>query len=143
MNTIHYTAAGGVLLDPPKERVLLLIRPSRDEVRLPKGHVGAGESLQVTALREVTEETGFDDLDILSDLGKQIVVFLLEGNIIRRTEHYFLMHALSLHETPRPQKDDDQFFTIWVSWEEAREHLTFESEQEWLRRAYNAMEPIK
>jgi ADP-ribose pyrophosphatase YjhB (NUDIX family) len=40
---------------------MLLIRPSRDEVRLPKGHVEAGETLRAAALREVAEETGYDD----------------------------------------------------------------------------------
>ena len=131
-----------MLLDPHRERVLLLIRPSRDEVRLPKGHIESGESLEETAIREVAEETGFDDLEILTDLGTQRVVFPLEGNIVERTEHYYLMRARTLHQQTRPQADRAQFFTLWVSWEDAREHLTFEAEKEWLQRAYQGTEHI-
>lgn len=140
MNVRGYTAAGGVVLDPSREQVLLLIRPSRDEIRLPKGHVESDESVRETALREVSEESGFDDLEILSDLGEQLVVFPLEGDIVERTEHYYLMRARTLHRRPRPQPDASQFITLWVSWQEAREHLTFEPEREWLCRAHRALE---
>jgi 8-oxo-dGTP pyrophosphatase MutT (NUDIX family) len=140
MSVKDYTAAGGVLLDPPREKVLLLIRPSRDEIRLPKGHVESDESERETALREVSEESGFDDLEILSDLGEQLVVFSLEDDVVRRTEHYYLMRARTQHRRMRPEPDASQFITRWVSWQEAREHLTFEAEREWLRRAHQALE---
>lgn len=143
MSVRHYAAAGGVLVDPPKDRVLLLIRPSRDEVRLPKGHSESDESVRETALREVSEEAGFDDLEILSDLGEQLVVFALEGDVVKRTERYYLMRARTLHRRPRPEPDAAQFITIWVSWQEAREHLTFEAEREWLNRAHRALETLR
>ena len=143
MSIRYYTAAGGVVLDPTKEQVLLLIRPSRDEVRLPKGHTESDESVRATALREVSEESGYDDLEILSDLGEQLVVFPLKGEIVKRTEHYFLMRARSLHQSARPKPDASQFITLWASWQEADEHLTFEAEQEWLRRAQQALETIR
>ncbi|MFN2109367.1 MAG: NUDIX domain-containing protein [Anaerolineae bacterium] len=137
---ISYTASGGVLTNVAGTHVLLLIRPERDEVRLPKGHVEPEETLTDAALREVAEETGYDDLEIIADLGEQLVAFPLEGKVVRRTEHYFLMHARTLHQTDRPQPDVQQFFTIWVPWDEAPTHLTFEAEQVWLRRAQQAME---
>ena len=50
--------------DRPGGRVLLIERTvdGRHEVRLPKGHIDAGESAHQAALREVCEETGIDDL---------------------------------------------------------------------------------
>lgn len=137
---ISYTASGGVLTNAEGTHVLLLIRPERDEVRLPKGHVEPGEAPGDAALREVAEETGYDDLEIIADLGEQLVAFPLGDKVVRRTEHYFLLRARTLHQTERPQLDDQQFFTIWVSWDEAPTHLTFEAEQVWLRRARQAME---
>jgi len=137
---ISYTASGGVLTNAAGTHVLLLIRPERDEVRLPKGHVEPEEALANAALREVAEETGYDDLEIIADLGEQLVAFPLDGKVVRRTEHYFLMRARTLHQTERPYPDDQQFFTIWVPWEEAPTHLTFEAEQVWLRRARRIME---
>jgi 8-oxo-dGTP pyrophosphatase MutT (NUDIX family) len=132
---ISYTASGGVLTNVAGTHVLLLIRPERDEVRLPKGHVDADETIAAAALREVAEETGYDDVEIIADLGEQLVAFPLEGKVVRRTEHFFLMRARTLHQADRPQSDAQQFFTIWVSWDEAPTHLTFEAEKVWVRRA--------
>jgi len=137
---INYTASGGVVTNAAGTHVLLLIRPARDEVRLPKGHVEPGETLANTALREVIEEAGYDDLEIVADLGEQLVAFPLDDKVIQRVEDYFLMRARTLHQTERPQPDDQQFFTIWVPWDEALTHLTFEAEQVWIRRARRIME---
>ena len=138
-NTITYTAAGGVVTDASGTRVLLLVRPSRDEVRLPKGHVEPDEDTADTALREVSEETGYDDIELVLDLGEQLIAFPFEGKIVLRTEHYYLMRARSEHQIARPPADDQQFFPIWVEWEEALQHLSFEAEQEWARRARKAL----
>ena len=141
--TVIYSAAGGVVADTDGARVLLLIRPSRDEVRLPKGHVEPDEAVEAAALREVAEEAGYDDVEIVAALGEQLVTFPLGNKVVRRTESYFLMRARSLKQTARPLTDDQQFFTIWVTWDEAVEHLTFEAEKEWVRRARRLLEQRK
>ena len=41
----RYAAAGGVVVDG--DRMLVLERPERNEVRLPKGHVEPGEDLSL------------------------------------------------------------------------------------------------
>ena len=53
-------AAGGVLWrgDPVEPEVALVHRPAYDDWSLPKGKAKPGEHVLVTALREVTEETG-------------------------------------------------------------------------------------
>ena len=50
METLFYVAAGGVIIHDGQ--MLLLDRPHRGEIRLPKGHVDPGESHDETALRE-------------------------------------------------------------------------------------------
>lgn len=132
----YYKAAGGVLVNPTGTHVLLLVRPSRDEVRLPKGHVETSETLENAAMREVTEESGYMDIAIVADLGEQLVAFQYEGKQIQRTEYYFLMRTYSDQQLPRPEEDENQFFPTWVRWDEADQHITFEAEREWLKRAY-------
>ncbi len=139
-NIYYYTAAGGVLVDHTGTQILLLIRPSRDEVRLPKGHVEIGETLESAALREVVEESGYSDVVILDDLGEQLVAYQFQGRQVQRTEYFFLMRARSKKQLPRPPADENQFFTTWVDWDEADKHITFESEREWLKRACVALE---
>ncbi|MGC9349370.1 MAG: NUDIX hydrolase [Anaerolineae bacterium] len=139
-NQVTYTAAGGVVIDAEGDEVLLLIRPERDEVRLPKGHVEDDETIAETALREVQEESGYTDIEILTNLGEQLVTFPLDGQIVLRTEYYFLMRALTHRRADRPEKDASQFISVWVPWEEAERHLTFEAEKEWARRAREVWE---
>ena len=99
---VTYTAAGGVLTDTDGSHVLMLIRPEIDEVRLPKGHVEPDETSEQAALREVAEESGYDDIEIIADLGKQLVAFPLGSKIVQRTEHYYLMRARSYRQIERP-----------------------------------------
>lgn len=139
---VTYTASGGVLTDIEGSQVLLLIRPSGDEVRLPKGHVDPDETPQNAALREVAEEAGYDDIEIVDDLGEQLVAFPLGDKVVRRTEYYYLMRARSLHQIERPALDTQQFFTVWVTWDEALAHITFEAEREWIRRARQTQEHL-
>lgn len=61
MSRQQILAAGGVLWrrDPSHPQVALVHRPQYDDWSLPKGKAKAGEHLLVTAVREMTEETGF------------------------------------------------------------------------------------
>jgi 8-oxo-dGTP pyrophosphatase MutT (NUDIX family) len=128
-----YLAAGGVVI--ADGRMLLLDRPSRGEVRLPKGHIENGEDAQEAALREVAEESGYCDLLVAANLGEQVVEFDYGGDHVVRQEHYFLMLLQSEAQIKRSKKDAAQFFPIWKPLAEAIELLTYAAEQEVARRA--------
>ena len=132
MRAIRYQAAGGVVVD--SGRVLVLRRPSRDEVRLPKGHIKKREAPQQAALREVTEESGYADLELLADLGHQVVEFDYQGAHIVRDEYYFLVRIHSMRQVERKEQEL-QFIPDWVGWDEALSELSYEPEREWVRRA--------
>ena len=114
--------------------MLLLDRPGRGEVRLPKGHVDPGETARDAALRETTEESGYGDLQIMADLGEHLVEFEHGGDWYRRTERYYLMALSSEQKAPRDAHDAEQFEPVWVPLAEAAERLTFEAEQRVARR---------
>lgn len=136
-----YAAAGGVVVDPTGELVLVLVRAKRllpngqPEIRLPKGHIEAGESPRDAALREVHEESGLSNLTVVSDLGKQQVSFSFEGRRYLRDECYFLMTVPASAKHAHPEA---QFKRLWLAWNDALTRLTFEAEQEWIRRAWIA-----
>ncbi len=145
MKVREYRAAGGVLMDEAG-RVLLIEREvwrdgeCRHEVRLPKGHVEAGESDAAAALREVCEETGYCGIAIAADLGEALSEFEWADSLVRRCEHYFLMRlADPTPGEPRfdsPTAEEARFRPRWVaSLEEAERLLTYESEREFVRRA--------
>lgn len=137
MRAVHYNAAGGVVIALQQEGgdyVLVLRRPGRDETRLPKGHVQVGESLPEAALREVIEESGYIDLEMVTDLGHQIVEFDHQGNHVIRDEYYFLLRLKSNRQIER-DLHEHQFIPLWLTWDEAQAQLTYPAEREWLRRA--------
>jgi 8-oxo-dGTP pyrophosphatase MutT (NUDIX family) len=135
MRALRYKAAGGVVID--RDRVLVLRRPGRDEIRLPKGHREVGESARKTAIREVIEESGYADIEILSDLGHQKVTFTYQDSHVIRDEHYFAMRLCSSRRIVR-EAQELQFIPVWMGWDEALSELTFEPEREWVRRARQA-----
>lgn len=133
---VRYTAAGGVVVHDG--RVLVLHRPGRGEVRLPKGHIEPGESAQEAALRETREESGYTNLVVQADLGTQLVEFERDGEHVVRTERYFLMEPVG--QAFQPVVGEPQFEPVWLPWDEALTALTFEPEREWVRRAKGATE---
>lgn len=133
MRTVTYHAAGGVVIDDG--RVLLLDRPARGEVRLPKGHIDPGESAEEAALRETTEESGYVDLEIVGDLGARTVEFDYQGKHVVRIEHYYLMRLRSDAMIQRDAKDEAQFRILWTHSEQAAAMLTYAAEQDVVRRA--------
>lgn len=133
---VDYIAAGGVIIDDGQ--MLLLDRPTRGEIRLPKGHVDPGETHDETALRETTEESGYADLEILVDLGERLVEFEMDARRFRRIEHYYLMKIHSDHQEPRSPKDAKQFRPFWLPMAEAVKQLTYLAEREVALRAIAA-----
>ncbi len=133
---IHYEAAGGVVVNDG--RVLVLRRPDRNEIRLPKGHIESGEKPEVAALREVREESGYEGACIVADLGVRVVEFDHQGRHWVRNEHYFLMTLRNPAQIPA-SGGEAQFQPAWLAWPEAVALLTYEFEREWVRRAQQAM----
>ena len=129
----RYSAAGGVVIHEGK--MLLLDRPTRGEVRLPKGHIEPEEKPEATALREVAEESGYADLNIVANLGDQVVEFEHEGRHYIRTEYYFLMQLRSEEQAPCSTQDAAQFQVQWTPLAEAVQMLTYASEQAVARKA--------
>ncbi|MCB0115589.1 MAG: NUDIX domain-containing protein, partial [Caldilineaceae bacterium] len=123
----RYRAAGGVVvqqglvdgLDAEQTYVLVLDRPTRGEVRLPKGHIEVGESDASAALRETAEEAGYADLRVLADLGHQQVAYDYKGYHYIREERYFLMQLASNTRQAQAEEDAAQFQVRWVTVDEA------------------------
>jgi 8-oxo-dGTP pyrophosphatase MutT (NUDIX family) len=88
--------------------------------------------MEQAALREVCEEAGLPDLEIVASLGHKTVEFDWDGQHIIREEFYFLMALPADAEYHRPEV---QFERLWLPWDDATRKLTFEAEREWVTRA--------
>lgn len=69
MDAPRTRSAGGIVLGDGGTIALVLGRNSRSWL-FPKGHLEAGESDEVAARREIAEETGLTNLELIDDLGE-------------------------------------------------------------------------
>ena len=104
--------AGGGLVSNRRGDYLLISRNGLWD--LPKGHQDPGEDIAVTALREVQEETGIEDL-VLQDL------ICITDHCYRRNGIWHLKHTWwydMLHTDPAdltPQREEDITKASWVA----------------------------
>jgi ADP-ribose pyrophosphatase YjhB (NUDIX family) len=98
---------------------------------LPKGQPIAGESLEETAVREVSEETGLE-VRIVQSLGKIEYFFVQSGTRFHKTVHFFLMQPTG----GDLQAHDHEFEEVrWVPVDEAEAIMSYPTEREILARA--------
>src|ERR1700749_4113930 len=70
---VHETPSGGIVFRRHKQSndlEILLIKDAKNRWTIPKGHVEEGEEPKDTAAREITEETGLQEMKVMDWLGK-------------------------------------------------------------------------
>ena len=83
-------AAGGLVYNDRKE-ILFIYRNKRWD--LPKGKVEDGETLEESAIREVMEETGVKDLEIVRFLRNTYHVFKRKDKYRLKVTHWYEMYT--------------------------------------------------
>jgi len=99
----EYSAGGVVFRKTPSGLEFLLIQDPKGRWSLPKGHVESGETLEQTALREVSEETNLKKLKIIDKLDKIHFFYRLKGKLIFMTVFLYLIESLDTDEKVIPQ----------------------------------------
>ena len=103
---------------------------------LPKGTPDAGESLEQTAVREVTEETGLE-VRIIDKVGVVEYWFAREGVRYHKWVHHYLMEAIGGNTEDHDVEYDR------VEWRPARvalRTLTFKNEADMVAKALKMIE---
>lgn len=111
------TSAGGVVFRQGPELHVLLIRDPYSNWGLPKGHIEGGETAEQAALREVEEETGLAELEVVAELPTIDWYFRDHGRLVHKFCHFFLLQA-RLGE-PVPQLDEGITDCRWLPLAEA------------------------
>jgi 8-oxo-dGTP pyrophosphatase MutT (NUDIX family) len=96
--TQNEVSAGGLVLNQANPRLIALIshrnRGGHEDWVIPKGHRERGESLELTAAREVREETGLE-VEVLDKIGEISYSFRMKNVRIQKTVHHFLMRQVA------------------------------------------------
>jgi 8-oxo-dGTP pyrophosphatase MutT (NUDIX family) len=137
-------SAGGVLVRRLRGRwMVAAIRPQRHGPAvwaLPKGHIDPGESAEVTAVREVAEETGARGRS-LGKLGDIRYVFTWEGERIFKVVSFFLVRYEGGRLGDVPEAFRHEVAEVrWLPLDEAPRLLTYGGEREMARKALIRLE---
>jgi ADP-ribose pyrophosphatase YjhB (NUDIX family) len=131
-------SAGGVVINLRGE--VLVVSQHGTTWSLPKGHLETGEDPLQAAHREILEETGVEELELIAELGSYSRYKLSatggEDRSELKTIHLFLF--VTKQEALRPI-DPDNPEARWVDKTEAAELLSHPLDREYYRR--NFLEP--
>lgn len=118
-NYIDMKAAGGVVRNS-KGEVLMIFRRSKWD--FPKGKMEEGESIEETAVREVSEETGLQTLTIIRALPSTMHSYMMGGKWVGKETFWYEMQAKDEEELI-PQTEEDIVEARWVKEKEVTKLL--------------------
>lgn len=121
--------AGCILLDIKNKKVALVYREKHNDYSFPKGHLENNESLKECAIRETNEETKRDCMILIDE------PIYIEKYITPSGENVKMHYYLSKDIGPSKNKSTDTHPTIWLSFDEVYDKLTYPS----LKNVWNSV----
>lgn len=103
---------------------ILLIQDAKDRWTIPKGHIEEGETAQQTAKREIGEEAGLTDVDMLGWLGKIHFRYRRIDKLVLMTTQIYLVRARG--DTNAIQKEEWMNGIKWFSFNDALDAIEYE-----------------
>ncbi len=119
------TAGGIVFRRNQKEEVeFLLIQDHKDRWTIPKGHIEEGETAQQAAKREIGEEAGLNDTEMLGWLGKIHFRYRRVDKLVLISQQVYLMRVKT--DGNEIQKEDWMNGIKWFSFYDALDAIEYE-----------------
>ncbi len=132
--------AGGLIYHQGK---YLLIEKENNELIYPKGHIEKGESVEKAALREVKEESGYQDLELVIKLG--VAHFQYHSALAQHkvTVHTYLFKLKSQKQKKKLGADWYEQFrqVLWLTAAQAKKKVHFENIKKFIDKAEKVIKP--
>lgn len=126
-------SAGAVVFhENDEKREYLLLHYSSGHWDFPKGNIEKGEREEETVLREVREETGLEEVELVPGWRKVIRYFYRrQGRVVSKSVVFYL--AKSLGVSVRISYEHQGF--LWLPYEDAFRKLSYRNSREVLSEA--------
>jgi 8-oxo-dGTP pyrophosphatase MutT (NUDIX family) len=122
---VREPTAGGIVFRHGEKGVeILLIQDAKDRWTIPKGHIEEGETAQQTARREIGEEAGLSQVDILGWLGKIHFRYRRIDKLVLMTTQIYLVRAKG--DTNDIQKEEWMNGIKWFTFGDALDAIEYE-----------------
>jgi len=123
---VREPTAGGIVFrrNAKGEVEFLLIQDHKDRWTIPKGHIEEGETAQQAAKREIGEEAGLNDTEMLGWLGKIHFRYRRIDKLVLISQQVYLMRVKT--DGNEIQKEDWMNGIKWFSFYDALDAIEYE-----------------
>ena len=136
-------SAGAIVFRKEGSKIYyLLLHYQSGHWEFPKGHIEENESEEDTVKREIAEETGLKDVEIVEGFREQIKYFFrrnygLKGEARKKAPWVFkiVVFYLAKTRTKEVKISFEHKNFKWLPYEQALEQLTFKNAREILKKA--------
>lgn len=115
------------------DKVLFLYDKKYRHCALPQGKVKSGERSRETALRELAEETGYCDAQVIRKIKQYQYHYQLDGQIIYKQIRVFLVKLLSLKKKAKELEEHEFYTNKFFSFNEVEEKAKYEVDKQMVR----------
>jgi bis(5'-nucleosidyl)-tetraphosphatase len=117
-----------IFKDTNGELLFCLVQHQGEHWGFPKGHPDKNESEEETALRELKEETGLKEVQLVQNIFfNENYIFDKDGNRYDKSVKYFLGLVTNKNTNTQDEFMDEITEVKWLSYKEARDLITFEN----------------
>ena len=123
---VREPTAGGIVFRRDKKGnvEMLLIQDHKDRWTIPKGHIEPGETAQQAAKREIGEEAGLNDVEVLGWLGKIHFRYRRVDKLVLISQQVYLMRVHT--DGNEIQKEEWMNGIKWFKYHDALDVIEYE-----------------
>ena len=124
---VREPTAGGVIFrrnGPKKQLQILLIQDAKNRWTIPKSHIEERETAKETSEREIREETGLQEMNVMNWLGKINFRYRRASSLVLMTTDIFLVEAKG--DTDKLKPEDWMNGIKWFPTNDALDKIEYE-----------------